>query len=251
MFGRTKIAMLVAECFGVMAITLTVLSVSKSQLGFPYFIALGVGITLAVMALVVGNISGAHFNPAVTLGLWTVRKVPTLQAIAYIAAQLLGGILALKLFVYLIDQPLNSIANKKFDWRVLIAEAVGTYILVFGVTAAVYQGYKGARFAVTIGGALFLGALIASVASNGLINPAVALGVQSWSRAYVVGPLLGGVLAAATYGLLFAPVESLAGVATPVPVAASEVKSKSIAKKTTPKKAAKKPTTKRKTTTKK
>src|SRR5690606_29756089 len=96
-----------------------------------------------------------------------------------------------------------------FDWRVLVAEAVGALVFTFAFAAAVYQRYEGGKAAALIGGGLFMGIIIASVASNAILNPAVALGNQSWARAYIFGPIIGGVIGTNLYVLLFAPSKAL------------------------------------------
>lgn len=233
MFSRNKIAALVAEVLGTGILTTVALGVSRSPIGLPYFVSLAVGLTLAMLVLSVGATSGAHVNPAVTLGLWTVRKVDTVKAISYIVAQFVGAALAWKLYVYLINSPVKSIAGGQFDWRVFVAEMVGALVFTFGIAAAVYQKYEGGKLAAAIGGSLALGVLMASVASNGIVNPAVALGMQSWDKAYVFGPLVGGIVGVNLYALLFAEREARAT----KPVAAKST----AAKKTTRKPAAKKP----------
>lgn len=203
MFSRNRFAMVVAEILGTAVLTSVILSVSRSPIGLPYFVALAAGLTLATLVLTVGPTSGAHANPAVTLGLWTIRKISTLEAVVYIAAQFMGAAMAWRMYMYLTDGAVKNIAGKNFDWRVLVAELVGTFIFTFGIAAATYQKVEGGRKAAIIGLSLLLGILIASAASNGLLNPAVALGVQSWSKAYVFGPLVGSVLGMGLYSLLF------------------------------------------------
>ncbi len=223
MFGRRKVAMIVAEFFGAATLTMTVLAVSKSNLGFALFVAAAVGFAMYMLVQTLGSVSGAHANPAVTLGLWTIRKISTTQAVVYVAIQLLGAFVAGRLFVYLINQPLENIAGKSFDWRVMSAEILGAFIFTFGIAAAVYQKYEGTRLAATIGGSLFLGIVLASVASNGFVNPAVALGAQSASRAYIFGPLVGGVLGMNVYAAFFGPTEGKTRVKA---VAATKTKKK-------------------------
>lgn len=209
MFGRKKVAMLVAELLGAAILTTVTLAVSRSNLGFPLFVAASVGFTFAVLVLMLSGISGAHINPIVTVGLWTLRKINTAQALVYVAAQMLGGLAAGRLFVYLTDQSLSNIAGSNFEWRVLVAELVGAFIFTFGVAAAVHQKYAGLRLATTVGGALFAGVVVAAVASNGLINPSVALGVQSVSRTYFAGPVIGAILGMNLYALLYVPATSV------------------------------------------
>lgn len=204
MFRREKLSLLAAELIGTFTLTFVVLSVSKSAIGIPYFVAIAAGLTLAVMALALGKAPGIHINPAVTFSMWTVRKISTMQAILFIAAQFAGAAFAWRLYTYFVNTAVPSIATKSFDWRVFTAELVGTLIFVAGVSAAVYKGYEGGKLAATIGASLTIGIIVASAGSNGVLNPAVALGIQSWSKEYVLGPLVGGLIGVNLYALLFA-----------------------------------------------
>lgn len=202
MLSKDKTAMLLAEFFGTFVLASAVLGVI-AKVNIPIFAAAAAGSTLALMVLVIGKISGAHINPAVTFGFWSVRKVPTPQAIVYIAAQVLGGVSALALASYLLDEALPGIAGKNLDWRVLAAEAIGTFVFTFGIAAAVNQKLEDGRLAAAIGLSLFVGILVASMASNGILNPAVAIGLNSVSVSYIVGPLVGGLLGMNVYQFLF------------------------------------------------
>ncbi len=246
MFGRSKFAMIVAEFLGVASMITVILSISKSGVGFSLFIASGVGFAVFLMSLALAGASNSHYNPAVTLGMWTTRKISTLDAVLYIAAQFLGALAAWQLYVYLVGQKLTNIAGNTFSWKVFVAEVVGAFVLTLGFAAAAYSGYRGLKYSATLGGAVFLGALIASVASNGLANPALALGVQSWSRAYVLGPLLGGVVGVNLYAYLFAPASE-----RPTYAVATASRKTTTAKPVAKKKAAAKKKPAKKTTTKK
>src|ERR1700712_2325450 len=100
MFRKNKLAMLVGEFLGTFALTLIVLAISHSQLSLGYFIATSAGLVFALMVVALSGISGAVFNPAMTIGLWTVRKLRTLQALSYLVVQLAAGAVAWELFVY-------------------------------------------------------------------------------------------------------------------------------------------------------
>lgn len=204
MFGRKKIAMLVAEFMGTFVLTSAVYAVLLQRLPV-LFVAMAAGTTLGLVVLTVGALSGAHINPAVTLGLWTLRKIESTRAIVYIAVQMLGAAAAWRLNEYLLQDSLQSLKVGDFDWHVLIAELVGTLVFTFGIAAAVYQGYKGLKLAITIGASLGLGVLIASIGSNAVLNPAVAMGIRSWGFAYIAGPLLGAIIGMNLYAQLFAP----------------------------------------------
>ena len=221
MFGRNKVAMLVAEFLGTATLATIVLSVANSRIGFPLFIAAAAGLTVGLYVLLVGKNSGAHLNPAITLGLWSMRKVSTTQAIAYIAAQLVGGVAALGLYQWLTGSTLTNIAGQNFSWQVFTAEAVGAFVFGFGVAAALSQKYDNWTLAVATGSALTLGMITASIAANALVNPAVAVGVRSISRAYIAGPLVGAVVGMNLYQYLFAPAPARAARVATKPAARS------------------------------
>lgn len=204
MFTKSKVAALTAELVGTSLLTLVVLIVAQVTGGIGYYVSFAVGIILALLILAFVRFSGAHFNPAITLALWTVRKIETTRAILYIAVQIIGGLLAYLLFSWLIDTDVAGQASE-FDSRVLVAELVGTAVLAFGVAAATYQRLTDGGKAAVIGLAVTAGVLIASVKSAAFLNPAVALGAQSWVWAtYVLGPVLGALIGVNLYNLLFA-----------------------------------------------
>lgn len=203
MLGRKNIAMVVAEFFGTFILASTVLSMT-GRTTFPYFSAVIAGTTYGLMVLVIGAVSGAYINPAITISMWTIRQIKTSRALLYIAAQMFGGFVAWSVNEYLLNAPIKNIAGDKFMWRVLIAEGIGAFIFALGVASAIGQNYKGLKRAATCGASLTLGVLVASFAGNGTLNPAVALGIQSWSFAYIAGPILGAVVGMNVYALLFA-----------------------------------------------
>src|ERR1700710_2988154 len=100
MFGRQKIATLVAEFLGTGVLTLLVLSVQRSTIGVPFFVAAAAGLALALMMFALGGVSGGYFNPAVTIGMWTARRITSLRAVVYVVAELLGGWAAYELYRY-------------------------------------------------------------------------------------------------------------------------------------------------------
>ena len=206
---RSRIAMLVAEFLGTAILATVAINISRSQIGIGYFVAIGVGATLALLVLALGPASGGHFNPAVTIGMWTLRKISTIQALAYIAVQMVAGLAAWQLATYFVGGDLPSIAGNEFEWKVLVAEAIGAMVFTFAIAAAVFNKYEGGKAAALIGGGLFMGIIVASLASNGVLNPAIALANQSWSRAYIFGPIIGAIIGMNLYVLLFAPLSSL------------------------------------------
>lgn len=208
MLTRKNIAMIMAEFLGTAVLTLAVLAVSKSTIGIPYFVSIAAGLAVAGGTLVFGGVSGAHFNPVITLGLWSVRRVKTVPAVVYVAAQLLGGVAAYYLFTYFVNQTWHNVGE--FQGRILVAEAAGAFIFSLGWAAAAYRHVEAGKAAAVVGISLLLGVLISSAGSGGLVNPAVALGVRSWVwGTYVLGPVLGAVIGFNLYSLLFAPASEL------------------------------------------
>ncbi|HVS58555.1 MAG TPA: aquaporin [Candidatus Saccharimonadales bacterium] len=213
MFGRNKVAALLAEFFGTAILTLVVLSVHYSNVGVAYFVSLAAGLTVAVMLFAVGKVSGAHLNPGLTIGLWTARKITTVRAVVYIVAQLLGAWAAYGLYSYFVNQSL-PVTGAHFEGRILVAEIVGTFIFAFGWAAALYRGMDGGLFATTAGIAFAIGMIVAAAVGVGLINPALALGIRAWLPwgsgvtgwgTYVLGPVLGALAGVNVYAWFFAP----------------------------------------------
>ncbi|HMH31223.1 MAG TPA: aquaporin, partial [Methylomirabilota bacterium] len=93
-FGKQKIATLVAEFLGTGALTLLILSVQRSTIGVPFFVAAAAGLSIALMIMAVGKTSGGYFNPALTIGFWTARKIETVTAVLYILVQFAGAFAA-------------------------------------------------------------------------------------------------------------------------------------------------------------
>lgn len=203
--GKRDIATVVAEFLGTGVLTLLVLSVARSAIGqYSYFIAAAAGLAIALMVFSIGKISGGYFNPALTLGFWTARKIPTVNAVLYIAAQFLGAWAAYHLYIYLLKLPNLPNVGGEYAPRILVAEAVGTAIFGFGVAAAVYQKASQAVIASFAGISLMLGIVVASSAAAGLLNPAVALGVKAWVwNTYILGPVLGAIVGVNLYAMVF------------------------------------------------
>jgi glycerol uptake facilitator-like aquaporin len=89
-----------AECLGTFWLVLggcgsAVISATFPQVGIGLVgVSLAFGLTVVTMAYAVGHISGGHFNPAVTVGLFTARRIPAAHVLPYVLAQLVGAIVA-------------------------------------------------------------------------------------------------------------------------------------------------------------
>jgi glycerol uptake facilitator-like aquaporin len=214
MFKRNKLAMLVAEFLGTGLLTLVVLSVQRSQLGLAYFVAIAAGLTVVVLTYMFSRVSGAHFNPALTFALWTARRIKTVPALTYIVAQLLGAWAAYGLYRYFVNTDVQEV-NQAFSGRIMVAEAIGTMVFAMAWAAAAYRKFDTPRFATAAGVGFIIAIIIASAASVGLANPALAVGARAWEvfgnngwGNYLLGPVLGAIIGVNLYGLLFANPES-------------------------------------------
>ncbi len=202
-FNKAQAAPIVAEFLGTALLVMVAIVMSQTT-SVSYFIATSLAVTLALVAMFFGPVSGAHVNPGVTFGLWIARKIGTIRAIAFIVAQLLGGLASWQLFQYLIDKPLPA-HTTSFNGTIFVAELVGTAIWAMGVAAVMTRVYDSIQGALTLGAAVFTGVMVAAIASAGYINPAIALGVRNFSGVYILGPLVGGLIGVNLYTMLFAP----------------------------------------------
>ena len=166
-----------------------------------------IGSVLAVMIYAGGHISGAHYNPAVTLAVWMRGKCDTKDVFPYMAAQAVAGVVAAFLALFLKENPVVTAATPKV-LPALLAEFVFTFALCFVVlNVATARGTEGnSYFGFAIGFTVLVGAYAVGSISGGAFNPAVAVGitVMGLSAAqniwiFLVANLLGGAVAAAAF----------------------------------------------------
>jgi MIP family channel proteins len=212
-----------AEGVGTFMLVLTLVStvisatLARPLAGAPYgslAVPLAGGIVLAIVVASMGHVSGAHLNPAVTLGLAVNRRFPWSAVPAYLIAQFVGGAVAALVAWAFYGDAARSVAKLGATYpapgvslgSAFAAEAVVTFMLVLVVIAVatdtrVPQGVA----AMAIGAALAAAILISGPISGGSVNPARSIGpmivagnMTDWWL-YVLAPLLGGVVAATLY----------------------------------------------------
>jgi MIP family channel proteins len=186
-------------------------------------VALAFGLVLAAVVAAVGHVSGAHVNPAVTLGMAVAKKFPWNYAPVYIGAQLVGAVLAALATWLAFGGPARSEAKLAAtypaqgvgDLQAFIVEVLITFILVFVVMAVATDDRAPAAIApIAVGFALAVGVFIAGPVTGGAVNPARALGpmlvagdlTSVWL--YILGPIIGGVLGALLYDRFMAQTEA-------------------------------------------
>jgi MIP family channel proteins len=186
-------------------------------------VALAFGLALAIVVASVGHVSGAHVNPAVTLGMAATGKFPWNYAPVYIAAQLVGAVLAALATWLTFGGAARSEAKLAAtypargvgDLQAFVVEILITFILVFVVMAVATDQRAPATIApIAVGFALAVGVFIAGPVTGGSVNPARSLGpmlvagdlTSVWL--YVLGPIIGGVLGALLYDRVMAQTEA-------------------------------------------
>lgn len=189
-------------------------------------VAIAFGLTVLTGAFALGHISGGHFNPAVSVGLWAGGRFPAAQLLPYIITQVLGAILAAAV-IYLI-------ASGKAGWTLLpggiaangygehspggyslqaalVSEIVMTFMFLIVILGATDRRAPAGFAAIAIGLSLTLIHLISIPVTNTSVNPARSTGpaliMGDWALGQLwlfwIAPLIGGALAGLAYRSLF------------------------------------------------
>jgi aquaporin Z len=192
-----------------------VLTVGLTVVGGSPMAPLAIGTALMVMVYMGGHVSGGHYNPAVSLGVFMRGKLPTGDLVTYWLCQLSGAIVAAIIVRSLLGQTLKvAPALTATTPSALIVEFLFTFALVLVVlNTAVSERTKGnSYYGLAIGFTVLMGVAAGGGISGGAFNPAVGLGpilvdatmaggsfAHAWL--YLVGPLAGGAVAAMVFGL--------------------------------------------------
>ncbi len=214
----------VAEFFGTFWLVLggcgaAVLSAAYPSLGIGFLgVAFAFGLTVLTMAYAVGHISGGHFNPAVTLGLWAAGRCAPRHVVPYIIAQVIGAVLAAAV--------LWVIASGKADWvpggfasngygdlspgkyslaACFVTEVVMTFFFLFIIIGTTSRGAATGFAGIPIGLGLTLIHLISIPVTNTSVNPARSTGQALFAGApytaqlwlFWVAPIIGAIVAGA------------------------------------------------------
>jgi len=172
---------------------------------------LAIGSVLMVMVYAGGHISGAHYNPAVTLAVLIRGKINIGDAVAYWVVQFIGAIAAYGLVSYFVKELPTDPAPLADTTKALVAEFIATFALAYVVlNVATAKGNTGNSFyGLAIGFTVFVMAWAVGPISKGAFNPAVAVGISfmklvSWSNiwVYLVGCFGGAALAAIVFNFL-------------------------------------------------
>ena len=194
----------------------------------PVGIALAFGLTLLVLAYALGPVSGCHINPAVTVGMALAGRLPVVEAVGYVVAQVAGAIGGTAVVVAVASNrtgySLTADGIGANGWgpassggyglaAAIVVEIVLTFLLVYTVLTVTATASTSTVAAVPIGLALLVAHLVAVPIDGTSVNPARSIGpalfaggsalTQLW--AFIVFPLIGGILAAVVYRALPMP----------------------------------------------
>jgi aquaporin Z len=221
---------LLAEFFGTFWLVLggcgsAVLAAAFPELGIGFAgVALAFGLTVLTMAYAVGHVSGAHFNPAVTVGLAAAGRVSWGTVPGYIVAQVLGGIAAAVVLYLIVSGKadfagVGGFASNGFGehspgkysmMSALITEVVLTAMFLVVILGVTHKNAPAGFAPLAIGLALTLIHLISIPVTNTSVNPArstaVALFAEPWALQQLwlfwVAPIIGGVVGAVVHKLI-------------------------------------------------
>ncbi len=199
-----------------------VLTIGLTVVGGVPLAPLAIGLTLMAMVYMGGHISGAHYNPAISLAFLMRGKMSATDFVPYLVAQIAGAIVAGVVVNFLLGSTFAPAPGEGVNTaQALLTEILYTFALALVVlnvaTTRATEGnsYYGLAIGVTIVAAAFTGGPI----SGGAFNPAVGIGPTiihatmgsgSWSHLwlYLVGPPVGGTLAVLVYKVQLGDSES-------------------------------------------
>ncbi len=178
--------------------------------------ALAFGLTVMVMSVTIGRISGCHLNTAISIAMFMDKQIDAKKLVTYIVCQIIGAIIAGGLLYALytgmdytwVDQGCNVIPNDTV-WVALLTEIVLTFIfvlVVFGATDKSHQGVFSEFGGFFIGLALAMVHLVGINITGTSVNPARSIGLAIFSEnclgdvwVFIVAPIIGAILAWAVY----------------------------------------------------
>ena len=203
---------LVCEFVGTMMLTLLACGVAVAT-GVNYVgTALAFGLVIVAMAYSIGNVSGCHINPAVSVGMYVAGKMDFKECVKYVIAQILGAILGSALLGVILGSFTNLGANS-YDgntvtvWIALLVEVILTFVFVLTILGVTDKKENGHATGVIIGLTLTLVHLFGLPFTGTSVNPARSLapailqGGDALSQVWVfiIAPIVGGILASLFY----------------------------------------------------
>ncbi len=205
----------VAECIGTFVLVLfgcgTACAVGCDTLPGYMLTALAFGLVIVAMAYSIGNVSGCHINPAVSIAMLVSGKMNIKEFFAYIASQFVGAIAGGALLFSIFPASTNYGSNGLYDngniWASLLIEIILTFVFVLAILGVTSKKGNGAVAGIVIGLSLTLVHIFGIYFTGTSVNPARSFGPAIFAGGasfanvwvFIVAPLVGGVLAALIY----------------------------------------------------
>lgn len=175
--------------------------------------ALAFGLVIVAMAYSVGNVSGCHINPAVSIAMLLTKKLSLKDFIGYVIAQFAGAIAGAAMLMLFIGKEKGLGTNALFQGNIglsLLIEVILTFVFVFAILGVTSKTNNGAVSGIVIGLSLTLVHILGIFFTGTSVNPARSFGPALFMGGealknvwvFIVAPLAGGVLAALTYQFL-------------------------------------------------
>lgn len=178
--------------------------------------ALAFGLVIVAMAYSIGNVSGCHINPAVSIALLIRKKISSRDFVGYIIAQFLGAVAGAAVLYLIVGSPDKLGCNALYGgrpWMSFLIEIILTFVFVLAILGVTSKESNGSVAGLVIGGALVLVHLLGINFTGTSVNPARSFGpalinalaggdALSAVWVFLLAPLVGGALAAIVYGFL-------------------------------------------------
>jgi len=182
-------------------------------------VALAFGLSIVAMAYVIGNISGCHINPAVSLAMLLRKKLSAAEFFGYVGAQIVGAIVAAGLLKVMVKIGMpditnglgsNGVANAGGVGGALLVEVVLTFIFIFVILGVTSDQKKGSVAGIVIGLTLTFVHIVGIPLTGTSVNPARSIGPAIFAGGdalsnvwvFIVGPLAGAAVAVLVYSIL-------------------------------------------------
>ena len=200
-----------AECLGTFVLVFVACGVAGQTGGALGVTSAAFGLVIVAMAYSIGNVSGCHINPAVSIAMLCAKKMTMKDFIGYVVAQFVGAIAGAGVLQLVVKDTTKLGTNALYNGDALasfIIEAVLTCIFVLAILGVTSKKEYGNVAGLVIGGALTLVHLLGINFTGTSVNPARSFGpaliAGSWDGlwVFILAPLVGGILAAVIYGFL-------------------------------------------------
>lgn len=213
---KTTFGALLGELVGTFVLAAVWLNVNGS--------AIAILFVLTALTLIGFQLSGSHFNPAISIAMWITRQMSAVKMLGYVVAQVLGAMLALLVVTALLPiQPaqqsltgappeavvytLPAMPDGK-EWHIFFAQMLGTAVFAFAFASAYFGRKDQAATSLVVGLGFYTSLILVTASTYAVLNPAVAVSLTAikwevWPLAvYIASPVIGAIVGMGLYKLL-------------------------------------------------